>query len=1021
MGIDRSAGEHMREHQRIGISASFKVLSDGTNIDFWQGGTKRFTIVSSTNQFKILNDLDVAGTTTMVAMTTSGAVVIDLNSTEALLVRKDADAGDIFAVNTTDSIVFLPDGVRLGFGNVVGTPDATIEWNTTQTVDGLFVGLSDAQNTLIVAETGDRAFDFAHGAQTNPTLFVHSAVQNTTQWLSLAHNQTNAVLSTGAGSLTFTPAGAGLILTQTVQTSGAPTALLVTGAAHTSLTASTEVPGIDFDLDATKQWATGALTTQREIVIRAPTYGFVGASTLTTATTVEITGAPSAGTNATITNASAFTVGGASTQVSAADLVYSAIAVTPHTITVTGTTNPTGTPAFAALSLQQMTISNANAIATTNAATLHIADAPVASGGTSTITNAYSIWVEAGRCVFAGGITANNTTTLPTASTEPHRLYNTTGSNTGVVMSLCNTSTGGYSAINFYSTNGTTLEGGFGFGQSASVYASKVFFSAVNREIIFSANNSTSHISLAATNGSATFACGAVSGGVAAFTITPGAHTAVTASKSDFTLTAHTITITGGYTAQIFNVFNQATISAASALTVTTAASVGITAPTVASSALITNTNGLIVGSSITGVTVASATGATYNNLNLDAQTVSISGTTQMTGAPSVASLRVEVISLNDTADNVITVDNAASIYIAGAPAITGGSTVTLTNTYALWVDAGNVRLDGNLTFGQSSAITAGNYEIDWEGSQLHFNVPTSSTMEWSVNDVPLWVMSTSGGLTMTPSAVSGGALSFKLTPGAHTAVLAEVIDFQIADHTMTITGAYSGQTFNQIGQPTISAGSSLTVTNASTMSLIPPTVAGSANITNTRGLTIGNVITGTALTNVAGNTYSALFINDHTVTLAGTTALTTAPSITGLNIQTITVNRSGATSQADDVASLYIENAPQPADGSVTLTRSYALWVDSGISRFDGSVLIGGTAIETGSTNTLDLFSGTAPDNGVADTVILYSSDDAAGHTVPSFYCEGTNVVATGQADSVSSVRIKMRINGTVYTLLAI
>lgn len=63
----------------------------------------------------------------------------------------------------------------------------------------------------------------------------------------------------------------------------------------------------------------------------------------------------------------------------------------------------------------------------------------------------------------------------------------------------------------------------------------------------------------------------------------------------------------------------------------------------------------------------------------------------------------------------------------------------------------------------------------------------------------------------------------------------------------------------------------------------------------------------------------------------------------------------------------------------------------------------------------------GTAPTTGPADTVQFYSSDDAAGHTIPSFFCEGTNVLATGQADSASSVRVKVRINGTVVTLLAI
>ena len=74
-----------------------------------------------------------------------------------------------------------------------------------------------------------------------------------------------------------------------------------------------------------------------------------------------------------------------------------------------------------------------------------------------------------------------------------------------------------------------------------------------------------------------------------------------------------------------------------------------------------------------------------------------------------------------------------------------------------------------------------------------------------------------------------------------------------------------------------------------------------------------------------------------------------------------------------------------------------------------------------TSAVGVLGIANGTAPSTGVADTVQFYSSDDAAGHTVPSFYCEGTNVVATGQADSASSVRVKMRINGTVYTFLCI
>src|SRR5581483_11299580 len=53
--------------------------------------------------------------------------------------------------------------------------------------------------------------------------------------------------------------------------------------------------------------ATGALTLQREHLFVAPTYAFVGASTLTTAINVEIA-SPIAGTNATLTNSHALRV-----------------------------------------------------------------------------------------------------------------------------------------------------------------------------------------------------------------------------------------------------------------------------------------------------------------------------------------------------------------------------------------------------------------------------------------------------------------------------------------------------------------------------------------------------------------------------------------------------------------------------------------------------------------------------------------------------------------------------------------
>ncbi len=110
-----------------------------------------------------------------------------------------------------------------------------------------------------------------------------------------------ATLTTDAqGKLTLAP---------TASSSGSPSLLVVTGPAHTALAASTEATDLNFNLNRTVQFSTGALSTQRAVRFQAPTYGFVGASTLSDAYTVEIT-TPTAGTNATITRSTGLHITG---------------------------------------------------------------------------------------------------------------------------------------------------------------------------------------------------------------------------------------------------------------------------------------------------------------------------------------------------------------------------------------------------------------------------------------------------------------------------------------------------------------------------------------------------------------------------------------------------------------------------------------------------------------------------------------------------------------------------------------
>jgi hypothetical protein len=102
------------------------------------------------------------------------------------------------------------------------------------------------------------------------------------------------------------------IYSPAARASGVAPYFTINAAADTGATASTEHIGISVT-GATRQHAAGAITTQREIVIAPPTYSFASASTITNAATVAISGAPVAGTNATLTNSYALWVqGGAS-------------------------------------------------------------------------------------------------------------------------------------------------------------------------------------------------------------------------------------------------------------------------------------------------------------------------------------------------------------------------------------------------------------------------------------------------------------------------------------------------------------------------------------------------------------------------------------------------------------------------------------------------------------------------------------------------------------------------------------
>lgn len=107
---------------------------------------------------------------------------------------------------------------------------ANIAYRTEQTPDSWIFAVPPASNALLIMESADRTTDMGHAQQTNPTVYLHSAdATNTAQWVSLVHNQTNAVVSTGAGDLSVTPAGLDVLVTGRI--SSVPTTLISLDAA----------------------------------------------------------------------------------------------------------------------------------------------------------------------------------------------------------------------------------------------------------------------------------------------------------------------------------------------------------------------------------------------------------------------------------------------------------------------------------------------------------------------------------------------------------------------------------------------------------------------------------------------------------------------------------------------------------------------------------------------------------------------------------------------------------------------
>lgn len=125
------------------------------------------------------------------------------------------------------------------------------------------------------------------------------------------------VQSSGGTTTYLDVSQGGVNISGAASTGGVQAVVSSTAPTHTAITASAERSAYQFGA-ATWQWSTGALATERWYRVMQPTIGFVGASSVTTAVTLDVEGAPIAGANATIANAWALRVAAGATRLAGA-------------------------------------------------------------------------------------------------------------------------------------------------------------------------------------------------------------------------------------------------------------------------------------------------------------------------------------------------------------------------------------------------------------------------------------------------------------------------------------------------------------------------------------------------------------------------------------------------------------------------------------------------------------------------------------------------------------------------------
>jgi hypothetical protein len=589
----------------------------------------------------------------------------------------------------------------------------------------------------------------------------------------------------GVGIGTATPVATLSVTRDTSVTTGSVPYLLVTSTADTGLSTTAEVPALSISNSATRTWAAGTIALQREVAVGQPTYAFASSSTMTIGATVGISGSPSQGSNATITDS----VG---------------LYVASGTVTATRThgmwvraQNGGSSGVFAATFTGATSSGNCVQIGTSTAgdATLHITRDTAATFGSrpylrvaatgdtgltaSTETPIFAVnggvtrqWATGTLSVqgdnvfgqntiaFVGASNGNNVATVRIAG-APIAGTNATFSNThGLLISAGSSVTS--SATNSYGLTVTTQSG------ATNNYCAQFLSGSVGIGIAAPTDTLTISRNVAATSGSARY-----------FSITPAADTGLTASteSSIFQIVAGSSRTwaAGNIATQRQAVMRQNPISFDGASTVTDAMTFAVTsAPTVGTNCTITNGHAIYIGGGISlagttnsyGITCNAPNGATNNYA---AQF--IGGNTGF-GTASPASM-VHILKTTEQLRVAYDGSNYYSTTVASNGAVTfdatgagaaftfsdAVTTPALTATGTITNSGGGSMVNKNFTANSSTAITLatsdGKSQVITLTGNATITMPASPASGSEVELIVELVQDGTGGRTVTWSGVT--------------------------------------------------------------------------------------------------------------------------------------------------------------------------------------------------------------------------------------------------------------------------